>query len=146
MFDSVLIVPLSIAGAKQEKVVAQTEVAPEFKSPLQSCTADEGSVAILECAVVGTPMPQVRWLKDDKPVVEDKSVKIESLPDGTQRLTIKQAKEEDIGEYKCEAVNPVGKVSCEAPLKVNSKFRLVFASNNSCVNIITFCCDSALPA
>lgn len=48
----------------------------------------------------------------------DARVKTESLPDGTQLLTIKTAKEVDVGEYRCEASNDLGAAWTEAPVTV----------------------------
>lgn len=74
----------------------------------------------LECKVVGTPMPKVKWLKDGAEVKPGKDVKIESKPDGTQKLVFNDATVSDIGEYRCEAVNEAGSAWTEAPLVVKT--------------------------
>ncbi len=57
----------------------------------------------------------------------DARVKIESLPDGTQQLTIQKATQADIGEYRCEASNELGAAWTEAPVTVKCTPILPFA-------------------
>jgi hypothetical protein len=42
---------------------------------------------------------------------------MEQSQDGTLRLRILHATKDDIGDYRCEAVNPVGKAETNAPLQ-----------------------------
>jgi hypothetical protein len=110
----------------EEMEVDESETAPEFTSPLKRCVADEGTVAALECAVAGH-VEKVTWYahllyrcyflytkccffryKDGKEVKPDNAhVKIESTPDGKQKLTILDAAAGDIGTYKCIVSNKV---------------------------------------
>lgn len=49
------------------------------------------------------PQPSVRWLKDGKEVAIDGNlIRAESSDDGTQRLFIKSAASDSVGEYRCE--------------------------------------------
>lgn len=48
-------------------------------------------------------------------------MKIESLPDGTNRLIIDAVEVEDQGNYRCEATNSSGSMSSKAPLNVAGK-------------------------
>lgn len=93
------------------------EGAPEFKTPLNSTSVTEGQTAVLECAVTGTS-PIIRWLKDGKELKPSDHVVIESKPDGTQKLIIKEAETSDIGQYAVEASTPGGKAKSEAHLDV----------------------------
>lgn len=104
--------------AEQKEVKASDEVAPDFVKSLTSCKVAEGQIATLECAVVGSPLPEVHWYKGGEEVKPDKEHKIESLPDGRQKLTIQKATSKDVGEYTVEAVNPIGKAKTEGSLEV----------------------------
>lgn len=97
------------------------ETAPEFTTPLQECQAVEGQVAQLECAVKGLPKPEVKWFKDGKPLKPSAHVKIEETEEGGQKLIIDCVRSEDIGSYKCEAVNVAGTARTDAKLQISSK-------------------------
>lgn len=50
---------------------------------------------------------------------------VESLDDGTQRLTVKNATMEDLDEYRCSASNEFGDVWSDVTLTVKSELELV---------------------
>lgn len=107
-----------VAEAKAEEV--KGEEAPEFKKQLSPVSVTAGQTAVLECAVTGTA-PVVRWLKDGKELKPSDHVVIESKPDGTQKLIIKEAEVSDIGQYAVEASTAGGKAKSEAKLLVKCK-------------------------
>lgn len=113
------IVPVLVP--QQRKASLKEETAPEFSTELKSCTVDEGETAVLECAVTGKPLPEVKWMKDGQQVQPDSRHKIDSLANGQQKLTIVKAAEEDIGEYSCEAVNNAGSSATFAHVDVKCK-------------------------
>lgn len=95
------------------------ESAPDFVESLRVCRANETDTQLqLECKVVGSPAPKVVWLKDGQKINTEESpeVKVESLPDGTQRLIIQNASEASLGDYRCEATNDVGTVWSDTAL------------------------------
>lgn len=96
-------------------------MAPEFTTALKSVNIKSGETAVFECALSGTPQPEVKWYKDGKEVKPDTTHKIEQLPDGRQKLTVTRATDKDIGEYVCEAISPAGAVTTAAALDVKSK-------------------------
>lgn len=111
------------------EVEAKSENAPEFVSSLETQTVTVGETAALECRVQGQPQPKVTWYKDDKEVKPDKRHIIESLPDGTQKLTVLEAVVQDIGKYTCKAISPAGKAATDSRLIVKGKlyiFRRVY--------------------
>lgn len=94
-------------------------VAPEFCEILHSVRAEEGEIAILQCRVVGTPVPDVRWFKGLELIEPDKdpNIRMETVEsEGLQRLIIQVVKLDNIAEYRCEATNPAGTAWTEAPL------------------------------
>jgi len=93
------------------------ESAPDFVETLRICRANETDTQLqLECKVVGTPAPNVVWLKDGQKIEESPEVKVESLADGTQRLIIQNASEASLGDYRCEATNEMGTVCSDTAL------------------------------
>ncbi len=101
------------------EAAATDMVAPEFCEVLHSVRAEEGETAILQCRVTGTPVPNVRWYKGGELVdpESDPNVRTETVEsEGLQRLIIQYAKLDYIGEYRCEAANPLGTAWTEAPL------------------------------
>lgn len=106
-----------LSVAQQKELTTVDQIAPQFVSDLTSCQVTEGEMVVLECALKGAPPPEVHWFKDGKEIKPDKDHKIESLPDGRQKLTIQNAASKDIGDYTVEAVSPAGKASTEGHLK-----------------------------
>lgn len=56
-----------------------------------------------------------KWIRDSV----DINLQIESLSDGTQRLTVARCEIKDTDEYRCEATNEYGDVWSDVTLKVN---------------------------
>jgi len=73
----------------------------------------------LSAKVSGNPLPNVKWFKDGKLVVDDDRVSIKLLQDGTAKLEISSTDlTKDSGVYKLEAVNATGKVSTQTKVDV----------------------------
>lgn len=79
------------------------------------CVA-EGTKVKLSCYIQG-PDPQLRWLKNDIPLVVGPKIKNLSR-DGLGVIEFLSAKVEDSGVYKCIAKNATGEVSTTAKLEV----------------------------
>lgn len=99
------------------EVPAEETAKPQFTQELEAVSIKETETAVLRCQINGKPAPEVHWYKDNKEVKPDAQHKIVAEPDGTQKLIIQNATQKDIGEYKCEAVSPMGKASTTAPVK-----------------------------
>jgi len=63
--------------------------------------------------------PEIQWFHDGRQIFPQASpnIQMEQSSDGTLRLRILHATKDDVGEYRCEAVNPVGKAETSAPLR-----------------------------
>jgi len=59
----------------------------------------QGGLSTLECQASGTPLPEVVWTKDGKEIKTSENFILESLPNGTHRLIIKNAQYEHAGRY-----------------------------------------------
>ncbi|KAI1702784.1 immunoglobulin domain-containing protein [Ditylenchus destructor] len=88
--------------------------------PVRPVTVLVGETAVLEGKITGMPKPDVKWYKGDDLITPDKDAryKIEDLPDGTQRLTVKDAVLDDMDDYRCEASNKYGDVWSDVTLTV----------------------------
>ncbi|KAE9550266.1 hypothetical protein FO519_006527 [Halicephalobus sp. NKZ332] len=111
--------PLKYAEQKEiEKVPDDSEnLKPLFIQPLKQQAVKEGDTVTFECKVNEASHPDVQWYRNDVPIDMKPNILIEHRPDGTLRLTVKNVKSEDLGSYRCEAVNKAGKAQTEAPLK-----------------------------
>ncbi|XP_018591070.2 striated muscle preferentially expressed protein kinase-like isoform X2 [Scleropages formosus] len=89
--------------------------APMFEYPLQDTVASSGEEVLLNCIIVGTPLPDVTWKRDNEEIKSSPThvVKVEGE---RHSLLIKRAKRSDAGTYYVTAVNSIGKASCNATL------------------------------
>lgn len=92
---------------------------PLFTERFQEVVVPEKGTFKLTAKVIGNPVPEVTWLRNNKPL--DKSPNIIESYDGENiLLEIKNADSEiDAGDYKCVASNPVGKTSHGAKVTVD---------------------------
>lgn len=91
---------------------------------------------MFECLPYGNPFPEIKWLKDGKcslvtpshgcmhgilgmELAPGDKVKIEALPDGTQRVILDNVDFLAEGNYRCVATNPHGTASTKGELKLS---------------------------
>lgn len=67
------------------------------------------------------PKPTIRWFKHGIEIKQSQEYQIEELDDGTSILIIPEVYQDDTGEIKFEAYNPLGVTSTIAALSVESK-------------------------
>ncbi|NXL09590.1 SN protein, partial [Mesembrinibis cayennensis] len=88
----------------------------------------EGMAAILLCAVESNPLSEITLLKGGQPVASGppaggghpgQSGHISPAPNAL-RLELREATEEDEGEYECRARNPLGSTRASLPLRVQA--------------------------
>ncbi|XP_066587325.1 obscurin isoform X2 [Prorops nasuta] len=85
---------------------------PTFNRLLpRSAELDEGEPLEFKIKIEGSPIPGISWLKDGEPVVPDDHIQIETLPDGSSKLSIDRIKPTDCGAYKVIAKNSSGEES-----------------------------------
>lgn len=87
---------------------------PELGESLPATTKiAEGETLKLVAKVSGSPLPEVKWYKDNEEVIPDERTTIQLLPDGTAILKIANALPQDSGNYKMVAENSSGKVATQ---------------------------------
>jgi hypothetical protein len=96
-----------------------------FRSLPPSLDLDQGEPLELFAKCDGSPIPAVSWYKDGELIVPDDHVKIDTLPDGTMRLSIDQVKPMDSGAYKVVASNTGGDNPSQCAVAVKRNFILI---------------------
>ncbi|XP_047443167.1 obscurin isoform X3 [Mugil cephalus] len=97
------------------KVIVQAP--PRFVGRLESACLIEGEDIQFSCSTLTTPLPRIRWLKDDKELTDQQKYSImNDARSGILSLTVIGATEADIGQYECELWNKLGCVKCKAGL------------------------------
>lgn len=93
---------------------------PRFPIKLKDLTAVDGTSVRLECQVTGAPTPEVRWYRDNEPLIEGEKYQFE-VNDEMHALIINDISEEDSGNYKVIARNSAGREHCTADVTVKRK-------------------------
>lgn len=89
-----------------------------LEAPMNNITTSLGQTAELLCRVSGNPLPTVRWLKNDAPVVQEpRRISFRPTPYGS-RLRIRNLDTTDTGYFQCVATNSYGTVSTTGVLFV----------------------------
>lgn len=91
---------------------------PKFVRTMKSADVIEGSAARFDVQVTGHPEPGVKWLRDGKPLKENRKFRFDEDDDGKFSLFVTEVEVDDEGLYKCVAFNNNGEASCEAELLV----------------------------
>ncbi|XP_067254476.1 tyrosine-protein kinase transmembrane receptor ROR2 isoform X2 [Chanodichthys erythropterus] len=90
----------------------------EFVEPPNNITIVQGQTATLHCKVAGHPRPNIRWLKNDAPVVQEQGrVSIRKTEAGS-KLRIQDLDTTDTGYYQCVAWNSIKVISATGVLYV----------------------------
>ncbi|XP_054277501.1 obscurin-like isoform X3 [Macrosteles quadrilineatus] len=103
----------NLAGeAESSASLKMAQIPPSFSKTLdRSIDLAEADPLELRAKVDGSPMPQVKWLKDGEPLEPSDRVKISVAPDGSVKLNIDSVKPTDCGAYKLMAINENGESS-----------------------------------
>ncbi|XP_021567296.1 tyrosine-protein kinase transmembrane receptor ROR2, partial [Carlito syrichta] len=89
-----------------------------FLEPVNNITIVQGQTATLHCKVAGNPPPNVRWLKNDAPVVQEPRRIIIRKTEFGSRLRIQDLDTTDTGYYQCVASNGVKTITATGVLFV----------------------------
>lgn len=103
--------------ASEEKL----EQAPHFKELLNNSSVIAHSELILECQVVGKPLPTVTWYKDGLKMIMSNRMLQYTDRKGVVRLNVMNVSTDDAGEYSCEAQNAAGRDITHCSVKVTDE-------------------------
>uniref|UniRef100_A0A669QB70 Ig-like domain-containing protein n=1 Tax=Phasianus colchicus TaxID=9054 RepID=A0A669QB70_PHACC len=95
-----------------------TEMPPRFAVPFTDVKVTEGSEAVFECAVTGTPVPVVQWFRGDTCVTPVAGKYVVSQKEGLHSLMVLNVGPSDSGWYRCRAVNRLGEAVCKGSVIV----------------------------
>nr|XP_008119221.1 PREDICTED: neogenin isoform X9 [Anolis carolinensis] len=102
------------------KVLPESEIVSDlvFLKQPSSLTKVTGQSAILPCVATGTPIPIIKWTRNEKELVAESSPKFLLLAGGT--LKINDITEDDTGAYTCIAYNGNETIEIQAELTVQA--------------------------
>ena len=81
----------------------------------------------LDVTITGKPKPDVKWYKDDRPLLETNRLDIKARGD-KYSVVILSVKAEDSGVYKCEAKSKMGTVTRTFDVRVQGMHYPVLVS------------------
>jgi len=81
--------------------------APKVTTDVKEFETKILSTAILEAKVIGDPLPDIFWFKNDEEIQENERIKF-MFEDDIAAIVIKNVEVEDEGEYKVFAKNELG--------------------------------------
>ncbi|KAK6627495.1 hypothetical protein RUM44_009973 [Polyplax serrata] len=120
-----------VQEVEEEEMEEETEeksVPPVFTKKFEDATVKENDEVIFECAVNGSPVPEVKWKVNDE-IVSGDNYKILS-DDDHHALVIRKASKKENGDVSCVAENQAGKAVYTAKLTVrdtslHKEFKLI---------------------
>ncbi|KAL4084741.1 hypothetical protein QTP88_027657 [Uroleucon formosanum] len=95
---------LSVQGVVKE---LNLPYAPKVTADMKEFETKIQSTAILEAKVIGDPLPDIFWFKNDEEIQENERIKC-MFEDEIAAIVIKNVEVEDEGEYKVFAKNDLG--------------------------------------
>lgn len=98
--------------------------APKITTDVKEFETKIQSTAILEAKVIGDPLPDIIWFKNDEEIHENERIKV-MFEDEIAAIVIKNVEVEDEGEYKVFAKNDLGSdtETINLSIKAAPKFR-----------------------
>ena len=108
-----------------EEVLQETQhfIPAQFQQPIKPQIVHEGETARFTALFIGTPAPEISWMKDHTHLELDGRIQaVVDLDVRSCSLIISGSRMEDFGNYTCQALNPVGRATCTANLVVVRKY------------------------
>uniref|UniRef100_A0A0C9RAI6 Unc-89_2 protein n=1 Tax=Fopius arisanus TaxID=64838 RepID=A0A0C9RAI6_9HYME len=150
---ALLVQPIEISEI-DTKSKRDTMIPPFFSATLEDRYKSVGESAKFECTVHGTPVPEIQWLFNDKPVRDCQNFSISA--EGDRRiLKIPEITGEHVGSISCIAENIAGKVTCTAKLDIHEGIeekdvietddRIDMQPSSSCERYLQLETNSAVP-
>ena len=95
---------------------------PVFLKGVSDTSAMEGETVSLEVLIDSDSDCQLQWFKNSNKLSEGERISFVNDGQGKFSLILRDAEDEDSGEYRCVAQNEAGKVSSAGKLSVESKY------------------------
>ena len=92
---------------------------PMFLERFEEVTVKQNETIILTAKVTGNPVPDIIWLRNNKPLQPSDRIKPEFDGDNLTLTILKADSETDSGDFKCIASNIVGKASHGAQVTID---------------------------
>lgn len=94
---------------KDKEELIQEFVKPRFVVKIKGLNLMDGQKMILNCKVIGKPVPAIEWYHNRQLLEPDHDTTIEQDNNGNCSITVHEVFPEDAGDYTCVAVNSCGK-------------------------------------
>lgn len=105
---------------KKPEEKKSTDVAAAFKEKPKDQIGLDGDRITVTCKVVGSPKPEITWLRNKQAIRKSKDFNMEFNGE-TAKLTINDAYTEDSGEYSCEVWNEAGSQTSSFKITIKEK-------------------------
>lgn len=92
---------------------------PMFVERFEEVTVKQNATIVLTAKVNGNPVPDITWLRNNKPLQPSDKVKLEFDGENLTLTILNADSETDSGDYKCIASNLVGKASHGAKVTID---------------------------
>lgn len=109
-----------ITRTHEDKAALTAGSPPRFTKLLTDVLVSEGDRIILECCVIGEPVPEIHWLLNNQDIRGGDHILLSHSDDGFVKLEIKNVTPDDKGVYTVKASNYCGDAKCFAQLIVKS--------------------------
>ncbi|KAH0618306.1 hypothetical protein JD844_017377 [Phrynosoma platyrhinos] len=126
----------NIAGEERKNFDLSVLVPPGIvgENKLEDVKVKESQGIMLTCEVTGSPIPNITWLKDGQPFVEDDN---HELMSNGRFLQITNAQVADTGRYTCVASNAAGDKSKSFSVNILVSPSIVGADNDGGTEEVT---------
>lgn len=109
--------------ATTDQVKPSEGIPPEFTSTLQPQICEEGDEVLITCVVVGYPVPEITWFRNEVAIRPSPDFRISfEVGTGTCTLNIAEIFPEDAGEFSCKGMNPFGHAVTTTTIIVEGKY------------------------
>ncbi|KAL6729064.1 hypothetical protein Aduo_000155 [Ancylostoma duodenale] len=111
-------------GEAQQNIMVDLAIRPNFIQPLFNKTFSDAQPMRLDVRVEGQPFPELKWLKEWRPIVESTRVKFVQEGPYLCSLIVTDPMWRDSGIYTCIAVNDAGQAttSCSITVEADGDF------------------------
>lgn len=93
--------------------------APSLKEDMADVITKLGESGTLTCQIIGRPLPDIRWYRYGKELIQSRKYKMSS--DGRNHsLTVATDEQEDEGIYTCRAANEAGETESSGKLRLQA--------------------------